>query len=312
MTSRKSRDSISSAWKYIEGRTLDKLLKERGRLGADEALRIVAQAALALEHAHNNRIIHRDIKPSNIILDGYGNVKVMDFGLARITGERSRLTQSGTLMGTLDYMSPEQCRGEELDAQTDIYSLGVVLYEMLAGKLPFDAPNEAALINRILHDDPPELTTLEPEVSRDLAHIVTRAMSRNKDGRYATIAEFLEDIRRLESISSSSAGEAKSSPSIAVLPFVNMSADPDQEYFCDGLSEELINALTQIEDLHVIARTSAFRSRAGTSTSATSAGNWMSRRYWKAACERRATGSADSGNTSFILHIRTENVTARA
>jgi serine/threonine protein kinase/Tfp pilus assembly protein PilF len=247
---------------YVEGRTLDKVLEEKDKLEPSEAVNIISQAALALEHAHKNDIIHRDIKPSNIILDRRGNVKVMDFGLARIADDRSRLTQSGTLMGTLDYMSPEQCRGEELDERTDIYSLGVLLYEMLTGKTPFEAPNEAALIHKIINEKPCEVRSIESGVPIDLSDIVSRAMLKNKDDRYSDISEFLDDVRSFTKLTPAvSVEEAKSTPSIAVLPFVNMSADPEQEYFCDGLSEELINALTQIRDLKVIARTSAFSFR---------------------------------------------------
>ena len=244
---------------YVEGQTLDEVLKEKGRLNIDEAVRIISQAALGIEHAHKNGIIHRDVKSSNIILDSDGNVKVMDFGLARMTGEGSKLTQSGTLMGTLDYMSPEQCRGDELDERTDIYSLGVVLYEMLTGEPPFDAPNEAALIHKIISEEPTEAKKINPNISDDLSAIVFHAMSKDRDDRYAGISEFLKELREVaEPTSSLSIEERKSSPSIAVLPFVNMSADPEQEYFCDGLAEDLINALTQLQDLRVIARTSAF------------------------------------------------------
>jgi serine/threonine-protein kinase len=244
---------------YIEGRTLDKLLEEKGRLEVDEAIRIISQAALALEHAHTNGIIHRDIKPSNIILDKPGSVKVMDFGLARMTDDRSKLTQSGTLMGTLDYMSPEQCRGEELDERTDIYSLGVVLYETLTGKTPFDASNEAALIYKIINEEAPGVESLSPDLPRHASVVAHRATAKNKEDRYGGISEFLEDLRALRStVSIKMVPEEDPSPSIAVLPFVNMSADPEQEYFCDGLAEELINALTQLEGLHVVARTSAF------------------------------------------------------
>jgi len=121
---------------YVKGKTLDEVLKEKGKFDPADAVKVISQAALALEHAHKNNIIHRDVKPSNIILDSFGDVKVMDFGLARAADDRSKLTRSGTLMGTLDYMSPEQCRGEELDERTDIYSLGVVLYEILAANPP--------------------------------------------------------------------------------------------------------------------------------------------------------------------------------
>ena len=244
---------------HVEGRTLDDLLKEKGRLDADEAIEIISQAAHGIQHAHENRILHRDIKPSNIILDKRAKVKMMDFGLARMTGEGSKLTQSGTLMGTLDYMSPEQCRGDELDGRTDIYSLGVVLYEMLTGKAPFDAPNEAALIHKIISEEPAEAKKINPNIPDDLSTIVSRAMAKNRDDRYAGISEFLKELREVAKRTSSlSTEEGKPSPSIAVLPFVDMSPAKDQEYFGDGMAEELINALTQIKDLRVIARTSAF------------------------------------------------------
>lgn len=243
---------------YVAGETLDKVLGKKGKLEPSEAVRIISQVALALEHAHKHNIIHRDVKPTNIIIDDSGSVKVMDFGLARAADDRSKVTQSGTLIGTLGYMSPEQCRGEEFDFRTDIYSLGVVLYEMLTGKVPFDAPNEVAMIHKIVNEKPAEVIELNPEVSSDLSTIVSQAMAKNRDDRYIGISDFMKGLREVASQTSSpSIGERKS-PSIAVLPFVNMSADPEQEYFCDGLSEELINGLTQIEDLKVIARTSAF------------------------------------------------------
>jgi len=197
---------------YIDGQTLDEVLKERGSLDSDEAVRIITQAASGVEHAHEIGILHRDIKPSNMILDRRGNVKVMDFGLARMTDEGSRLTQSGTLMGTLEYMSPEQCRGEELDFRTDIYSLGVVLYEMLTGKTPFDAPNEAALVYKIVHDEPTEAKKINPTIPDDLNAIVSRAMAKDRDERYAGISEFLKELREAASLTSSLSIEEKNRP----------------------------------------------------------------------------------------------------
>jgi serine/threonine-protein kinase len=290
---------------YVEGKNLAEVLKEEGCLDAAEAVRIIARAAQGIEHAHRHGIIHRDIKPSNIILDDSGGVKVMDFGLARSTEELSKLTQSGTLIGTLDYMSPEQCHGEEVDGRTDIYSLGVVLYEALAGRTPFEAPNEAALINKIVNEDMPDIQTLNPDVPIKLSKIIFKALAKDRDNRYSEIGELIEDLRscaealepakattllgvdapsrsrqnRLgiaagilvlvclsiigilflrESKEPATALKGKTYSSIAVLPFADMSPDKDQEYFCDGISEELINALAQIEDLRVIARTSAF------------------------------------------------------
>ncbi len=244
---------------YVEGKTLDKLLEEKGRLKPDESIPIILQAGRALEHAHKNNIIHRDVKPSNIILDNLGNVKVMDFGLARAADDRSKVTQSGTLIGTLGYMSPEQCRGDELDFRTDIYSLGVVLYEMLTGTAPFDARNEAALIHKIISEEPASVREVKADIPEGLNALVSRAMAKVREARHRNMTEFMENIRKLPVSSSSEKNiEEESSPSIAVLPFVNMSADPEQEYFCDGLAEELINALTQLKDLHVVARTSAF------------------------------------------------------
>jgi len=255
----KEEDLHFFSMEYIDGKTLDEVLKEKGRLDSDEAVRIISQAAQGIEDAHRKGIIHRDIKPSNIILDKFGNVKVMDFGLARITADQSRPTKSGDLLGTLDYMSPEQCRGEDLDERTDIYSLGVVLYEMLTGKRPFDAPNEAALIHKIISGLFPIVTYHAQDIPRDLASAVLKAMANYKKHRFSNISEFLSEILNPSYASTSFVPNVdRASPSIAVLPFVNMSTDTAQDYFCDGLAEELINALAQLEDLRVIARTSAF------------------------------------------------------
>jgi tetratricopeptide (TPR) repeat protein/predicted Ser/Thr protein kinase len=185
---------------YIEGTTLDKILEERGKLELNEAARIISQAALALEHAHTNNIIHRDVKPSNIIVDNSGNVKVMDFGLARIADDRSKVTQSGALVGTLGYMSPEQCCGEEIDFQTDIYSLGVVLYEMLTGKDPFAADSTPELIHKIVYEEPLNVRSLNPDLPAESDRIISRAMAKKRGDRYASISKFLGDIALFENL----------------------------------------------------------------------------------------------------------------
>lgn len=184
---------------YMEGQTLTEILKEKGKLDIDEAIGIITQAAQGIEHVHKNGIIHRDIKSSNIIVNDSGNVKVMDFGLARSTEERSKLTKSGTIMGTVDYMSPEQARGElTLDFRTDIWSLGVVLYEMLTGKVPFSAANDSAVIHKIIYEDPVDITTLNPDVPQRLRVAVARAMRKRAADRYTSITEFLKDLSTME------------------------------------------------------------------------------------------------------------------
>jgi tetratricopeptide (TPR) repeat protein len=181
---------------YVEGQNLEDVLREKGPMDPDEAIGITFQAGLALEHAHKNNIIHRDIKPANILLNNKGIVKVMDFGLAKIVDEESELTQRGVLLGTPDYMSPEQCWGEELDHRTDIYSLGVVLYEMLAGGSPFQAENTSEIIYRIAHENPRDVTNLNPNLPSGLGNVVGKAMAKEKKKRYPTIAKFLKDLSK--------------------------------------------------------------------------------------------------------------------
>jgi serine/threonine-protein kinase len=185
-----------------------------------------------------------------------GQVKIMDFGLAKVSG-KTRLTKTATVMGTVAYMSPEQARGDSaIDHRSDLWSLGVLLYEMLTDTLPFDAETDTGVIYKIIHEDPLPVTTLRSEVPETLERAIQKSMNKDFQARYEDVGDLITD---LEAVKSEERGSAEQrSPSIVVLPFINMSADPEQEYFCDGLAEELINALAQIKDLHVVARTSAF------------------------------------------------------
>ena len=241
---------------HYEGETLKERIG-KGPLELNDAIDIATQVGEGLAKAHAAGIVHRDIKPANLMVTEDGTVKILDFGLAKLAGSEG-VTQTGTTVGTVAYMSPEQARGQQVDHRTDIWSLGVVLYEMLAGTPPFAGENLLSLSNAIVDGEPSLLTG----ASSSAHGVVTKALSKDKEKRYLSVTDLLAELRTLRSGSDAKtvATPTKADvPSIAVLPFANMSADPEQEYFCDGMAEEIINALTQLDNLRVVARTSAFQ-----------------------------------------------------
>jgi serine/threonine-protein kinase len=240
---------------HLEGQTL------QGPLSADETLRLAGQIVDAIDAAHQRGILHRDLKPANIMLvrrsggSGPLEAKLLDFGLAKImgtaeaAGDDVHLTQTvdGMVVGTTAYMSPEQAEGKPLDARSDVFSFGAVLDEMLAGRRAFEGNTTAQVLTAVMRDDPRPLaapSTLEP--------IVLRCLAKEPSRRFQTMADVKAALER------ASARRVDGEPSIAVLPFANLSADKENEYFADGLAEEIINALAQVAGLKVIARTSAF------------------------------------------------------
>jgi serine/threonine protein kinase/Tfp pilus assembly protein PilF len=244
---------------YIEGKPLSCPLPEK------EAVRLAIQIATALEEAHQKGIIHRDLKPSNIMVTDKGSVKLLDFGLAKLYEQDGSLsglttfdspaTQAGAVLGTVAYMSPEQAQGQPADTRSDIFSFGLVLYEMLSGRRAFSGTSTLVVAAALMRENPPPIHT-----TPSLENILRRCLEKQPSGRYQTISEVktaLEQILKEAAPTKS----AESKPSIAVLPFVNLSGDKEQEYFSDGLAEEIINALTKIPGLKVIARTSSFAFR---------------------------------------------------
>ena len=240
------------AMEYIKGETLkDKIAA--GLLKLNEAMDIAAQVAQGLEKAHQKGIVHRDIKPANIFVTEDRVVKILDFGLAKLRGQK-RLTKEGATVGTVAYMSPEQAKGEEVDHRTDIWSLGVVLYEMLTGQLPFKGEYDQAVVYSILNEELELPSSIRKDIPTPLERIVIKTLDKDPKNRYQNMEEVLDELKA-PVVTEKSEERRKS---IAVLPFTNMSADPEQEYFCDGMAEEIINVLSHIENLRVIARTSAF------------------------------------------------------
>ena len=241
------------AMAYVEGESLKRKI-ESGPLDIGEAVNVAVQIAEGLREAHERGVIHRDIKPGNIMLTQKGLVKIMDFGLAKISWGED-ITRTATTVGTVAYMSPEQASGLKVDHRTDIWALGCILYEMLAGRRAFKGDHDRAVIHAIMYEEAQPVSMLRENIPGDLEAVLRKCLQKDPQNRYRDAAGLLEALRPVSRFQS--AAEA-GRPSIAVLPFVDMSPQKDQEYFCDGIAEELINALTHIRDFRVVARTSAF------------------------------------------------------
>jgi non-specific serine/threonine protein kinase len=239
---------------YYEGETLKTRL-ERGAMPFRDALDVALPVAAGLAKAHAGDIIHRDIKPSNIFIAGDGQVKILDFGLAKLATESGEVSLEAA--GTVLYMSPEQIQAEKLDRRTDIWSFGAVLYEMLAGRPPFRGKTAAGVMKTIVETEPDIKRDIPRDVPIEIERIISKTLAKDRRLRYQGIddalAELMEAKKRFENVGRGTG------PSIAVLPFVDMSMKHDQEYFCNGISEELINGLAKIRDLHVVSRTSAMK-----------------------------------------------------
>jgi eukaryotic-like serine/threonine-protein kinase len=256
------------AMEYVEGKVLTEVIGGRA-LPVDKALGMARQIAHGLDAAHRAGVVHRDLKPGNLMLQADGRVRILDFGLAKLRdpitdpGGRdadtlSELTADGGLVGTISYMSPEQARGLAVDHRSDLFSLGVLLYEMLTGRNPFRGPTRADTLSAILKDRPVSASEVNPEVGTELARVVDKLLAKEMGERYASAREFLADLDSLGRGEATPFAERRSLRSIAVLPFIDMSVEKDLEYFCEGMAEELINSLTKIEGLRVAARTSTF------------------------------------------------------
>jgi serine/threonine protein kinase len=246
---------------FVDGETLRAKIRRDGALPIDTALHIARDVADALTHAHRRRVIHRDIKPENILLAD-GHALVTDFGIARALGSATdTLTQSGFAVGTPAYMAPEQAVGEkEIDARADLYALGCVLHEMLAGVPPYAGPTQqAALVKRFI-EPVPMLRTIRADVPEWLEALVAATLASDPALRPNAASDLVVALTQQRTPPNLSVTTPTPDPkcSIAVLPFANMSVDPENEYFSDGIAEDLINALTQFPNLKVIARTSSF------------------------------------------------------
>ena len=273
----------------LEGETLRERMAVGG-LSLRKALEVGRQVARGLAAAHARGIVHRDLKPENVFVTADGHVKILDFGLARQDAPSAppgassaatfAKTKPGTVLGTVGYMSPEQVRGEPADYRTDIFSFGCVLYELLFGRPPFRAETDVETMTAILREEPPDLLR-KSTVPPDLVAIVSRCLEKKKEERFQSASDLAFVLRILAVEPGSepargSSGEARPHPStvagraisdssrasIAVLPFRNLSTDKENEYFTEGITEEIINALTKVESLRVASRTSAFAFRA--------------------------------------------------
>jgi len=255
---------------YVPGEDLKSFMKRSKQLSILTAVSLAKQVCEGLVEAHRLGVVHRDLKPQNIMVDREGNVRIMDFGIARMMKD-SALTEEGAIIGTPDYMSPEQVDGKEADQRADLYSLGVIIFEMVTGRVPFKDDSAMSVALKHKTEIPVNPKELNAQVPESLSRLILRCMEKNKEKRYQRAEDVLSDLVTIEK---EIKGETRTTRerktdipltderefhnSIAVLPFKDMSPQKDQDYFCEGLAEELINALTKVRGLKVAARTSSF------------------------------------------------------
>ena len=260
---------------FVEGKTLAQLIPAGG-MALAPLLAVATPLADALAAAHQHGIVHRDLKPANVMVSNEGRLKVLDFGLARLEAEDAAraerptiegLTRAGQILGTCAYMSPEQAGGLPLDARSDIFSLGTMLFEMATSRRPFQGATEIDVLAAIRRDQAPAVSAVRPAIPSPFNQLVERCLEKDPDRRVQTARDVCNELEAIKKATESgtwatdSRAEARRDVRerrVAVLPFANMSADPEQEYFCDGMAEDVINALAHVEGLQVAARTSAF------------------------------------------------------
>jgi len=258
---------------FIPGDNLKRIVRMMGPLSPIRALRVAGQVCDGMAEAHRLGVIHRDLKTSNIMIDADGDARIMDFGIA-LAATTKGLTDRGTLIGTPEYMAPEQIDGEEVDQRADIYSLGIILFELLSGRVPFEGPSPLSVAMKQKTARTPDLLGLNPEIPKALGAAIGKCLEKDAEARFQKIEALAAALHGVaEALAGPGAGLAVPGPdrgtprgtqltnSIAVLPFVDLSPNKDQEYFCEGLAEEIINALTKITSLEVAAKTSAFSTR---------------------------------------------------
>jgi serine/threonine protein kinase/tetratricopeptide (TPR) repeat protein len=245
---------------FVSGEDLKSIIRMVGQLGVGKAVSITKQVCEGLIEAHRLGVVHRDLKPQNIMIDREGNVRIMDFGIARSLQTKG-ITDQGIIIGTPEYMSPEQVEGKEVDPRSDIYSLGVILYEMLTGRVPFEGDTPLSIALKQTIDVPPDPRRFNDQIPGDLSLIILKCMEKAPGRRYQSAELFLNELNKIEKEKHETAktDQMKWGRSIAVLPFTDLSPGKDQDYFCEGITEELINALTKVENLKVASGSSAFQ-----------------------------------------------------